>query len=217
MLDQFDEDGASDASSIALSDGGGDEVGFATHDLFQVVEFAERGNVDGLRLLLASVGASAEVPNGHEALFEASSAGHAACVEALVAAGVVVDSRAWAPGARVAFGRCCCHRCDKGMECGRTLIEASVILALEGNHTSVLKILLRAGAALDTAAASRLASNEASWALVDAIRTLGNWEEYARHHRTVIVGLVAKMAGSARVPYALASLVASFVSLDGGH
>ena len=110
MLDELDEEGAwggSDGSSITLSDrdengevrvegDDGDENGevrvegdcVPTEDLF--VQFAASGDIDGLRLLLAetsTVDASAEVPNGHEALMEAAKAGHAACVQALLNAG----------------------------------------------------------------------------------------------------------------------------------
>ena len=107
FLDELGEDDASvvsDASSNALSEEhengeDGDEGRFAADscdaDLFQVVDLAERGNIGALRIILAKV-TSAGIPNGHEAVYEASSAGHATCVEALIAAGVVVDSTVWA-------------------------------------------------------------------------------------------------------------------------
>ena len=60
----------------------------------EVVESAASGTIDGLRL---RHDASAEVPNGHEALMDAAKAGHATCVKALLDAGVVVDATVWPP------------------------------------------------------------------------------------------------------------------------
>ena len=218
FLDELGEDDASvvsDASSNALSEEhengeDGDEGRFAADscdaDLFQVVDLAERGNIGALRIILAKV-TSAGIPNGHEAVYEASSAGHATCVEALIAAGVVVDSTVWAALPQEVFGR---------ISTIRALIEASVILALEGGYKSVLKILLRAGAALDTGMVSRRASNEAAWALVDTIRKAGNWEEYVGRHRAILVNVITKMAGDAPIPEALKGEIADFFP-PGGH
>ena len=215
MLDELDEEGAwgdSDDSSITLSDG--DENGEVrvegncapTDDL---VQFAVSGNFDGLRVLLAAVDASAEVPNGHEALMEAAKAGHAACVQALLNAGVVVDATVWAPFP---------HACSLDeTSITRALIEAGVVGALENDHKSVLKILLRAGVALDTSLARRRSSNVAAWTLVDLIRKLGSWDEYVRRHRVVLLSLIAKMADGALIPDVLKYAIADFVSPPGGN
>ena len=215
MLDELDEEGAwgdSDDSSITLSDG--DENGEVrvegncapTEDL---VQFAVSGNFDGLRVLLAAVDASAEVPNGHEALMEAAKAGHAACVQALLNAGVVVDATVWAPFP---------HACSLNeTSIIRALIEAGVAGALENDHKSVLKILLRAGVALDTSLARRRSSNVAAWTLVDLIRKLGSWDEYVRRHRVVLLSLIAKMADGALIPDVLKYAIADFVSPPGGN
>ena len=215
MLDELDEEGAwgdSDDSSITLSDG--DENGEVrvegncapTEDL---VQFAVSGNFDGLRVLLAAVDASAEVPNGHEALMEAAKAGHAACVQALLNAGVVVDATVWAPFP---------HACSLDeTSITRALIEAGVVGALENDHKSVLKILLRAGVALDTSLARRRSSNVAAWTLVDLIRKLGSWDEYVRRHRVVLLSLIAKMADGALIPDVLKYAIADFVSPPGGN
>ena len=228
MLDELDEEGAwggSDGSSITLSDrdengevrvegDDGDENGEVrvegncapTEDL---VQFAVSGNFDGLRVLLAAVDASAEVPNGHEALMEAAKAGHAACVQALLNAGVVVDATVWAPFP---------HACSLDeTSITRALIEAGVVGALENDHKSVLKILLRAGVALDTSLARRRSSNVAAWTLVDLIRKLGSWDEYVRRHRVVLLSLIAKMADGALIPDVLKYAIADFVSPPGGN
>ena len=232
MLDELDEEGAwggSDGSSITLSDrdengevrvegDDGDENGevrvegdcVPTEDLF--VQFAASGDIDGLRLLLAetsTVDASAEVPNGHEALMEAAKAGHAACVQALLNAGVVVDATVWAPFP---------HACSLDeTSITRALIEAGVAGALENDHKSVLKILLRAGVALDTSLARRRSSNVAAWTLVDLIRKLGSWDEYVRRHRVVLLSLIAKMADGALIPDVLKYAIADYVSPPGGN
>ena len=214
MLDELDEDGALGVADDSLThlgyEDGDEDIDFPeiancllpTEDL--LVNFAARGNIDGLRLILNVVDAGAEVPNGHEAVFEASSGGHAARVEALLAAGVVVDAAVWPPFSGTFEHASITH----------AVIEASVVGALENNHTSVLKILLRAGVALSTATARRDASNEAAWALVDAVRKLGHWEAYVRRHRVVLISVITKMA---QIPEVLKYVIADFVCPPGGN
>ena len=140
---------------------------------------------------------------------EAAKAGHAACVQALLNAGVVVDATVWAP-----FPHACSWNETSII---RALIEAGVVGALENDHKSVLKILLRAGVALDTSLARRRSSNVAAWKLVDLIRKLGSWDEYVRRHRVVLLSLIAKMAEGALIPDVLKYAIADFVSPPGGN
>ena len=212
MIDELDEDGAlslSDDSLIAMGYEDGDEdetpeiAALTEEDLF--VEFAASGNIDGLRRLLEAV-PDEEVPNGHEAIWEASRAGHTACVEALLDAGVVVDATTWPP--RPTFD---------SASIIHIMIEAGVIGALENDHKSVLKILLRAGAALATETARRHRANEAAWTLVDRIRELGSWDEYVHHHRANFVSLITKMAGGAPICVVLKGTIADYVSPPGGN
>ena len=162
-----------------------------------------------LKHSVAAIDASAGVPNGHEALMEAAKAGHAACVQALLNAGVVVDATAWAPFP---------HACSLNeTSLIRALIKAGVVGALENDHKSVLKILLRAGVALNTELARRRSSNEAAWTFVDLIRKLGSWDEYVRRHRVALLSLVEKMVGGALIPDDLQRAIADFVSPPGGN
>ena len=140
---------------------------------------------------------------------EAAKAGHAACVQALLNAGVVVDATVWAPFP---------HACSLDeTSITRALIEAGVVGALENDHKSVLKILLRAGAALDTRLARRRSSNKAAWTFVDLIRKLGSWDEYVRRHRVALLSLIEKMVGGALIPDDLQRAIADFVSPPGGN
>ena len=215
MIDELDEDRPSDVlddTLIAMGHEDGDEdhgleIVSTTTEEDLIVNLAASGDIDGLRVLLAALNAAGEVPDGHEAILEASRAGHTACVEVLLDAGVVVDAAVW-PSFRGTFDHASIIR---------TIIEASVVFALENDHKSVLKILLRAGAALTTETAQRRPSNEAAWTLVDRIRRLGNWEAYVRRHRANFVGLITKMTAGAPFPEELKGVIADYVAPPGGN
>ena len=215
MIDELDEDRPSDVlddTLIAMGHEDGDEdhgleIVSTTTEEDLIVNLAASGDIDGLRVLLAALNAAGEVPDGHEAILEASRAGHTACVEVLLDAGVVVDAAVW-PSFRGTFDHASIIR---------TIIEASVVFALENDHKSVLKILLRAGVALNTELARRRSSNEAAWTFVDLIRKLGSWDEYVRRHRVALLSLVEKMVGGALIPDDLQRAIADFVSPPGGN
>ena len=55
---------------------------------------------------------------------------------------------------------------------------------------------------------------EAAYAMVDQIQRAGGWKEYARQHRRVLAGLVAKCAP---LPNDAAQLVVEFWCPEGGY
>ena len=75
--------------------------------------------------------------------------------------------------------------------------------------------LLRAGAAVHTTNAERKARNASAWALVDAIKKAGGFDEYAACQLDVHVSILTKCFGDR--PRDVMTAVAEFYALRGGY
>ena len=75
--------------------------------------------------------------------------------------------------------------------------------------------LLRAGAAVQTTNVERKARNASAWALVDAIKKAGGFDQYAARQLDVRVSILAKCFGDR--PRDVMTAVAEFYALRGGY
>ena len=158
---------------------------------------AAYGRTACLEALLAA-GASVHSTNagrGNTPLQGASESGHAACVRALIAAGSDVNF------------------VDRD---GRMPFS----YALRYGNRRVLKILLRAGADVDTRGAlptHPAVSNTDAWALVDAIRKVGDWSSYVRRRRAICASVIEKAITRDALPHDINLEIAAFVEPPGGY
>ena len=81
------------------------------------------------------------------------------------------------------------------------------------NHPNVVKVLFR-GRVAPYVSIERRQGNEAARALMDQIRRAGGWEEYARQHKRVLAGLVAKCTP---LPDEAARVVVAYWCPEGGY
>ena len=151
--------------------------------------------------------------NGMNALLIAAWNGGTACLRALLAAGASVHSAD-------EFGRQALHYASHHgcVTCIRALIAAGAdvnkrynnstpfTLAFDHGHHHVLKILLRAGANIRrTETVPRTIGNRSAWAIVDAIRAAGGWENYVTRRRAALVRVF-----SGKVPAVISAHIVSF-------
>ena len=91
--------------------------------------------------------------------------------------------------------------------------------AVKRGRRRLAKALLRAGAAeaIDTSHPRlRRRDNASSRDMIDAVNAGGGWQEYARKHRRILAGLVAKLPGRP-FPLDAASHVVGFWCPPGGY
>ena len=188
------------------------------------------GDLARLRAVLAA-GVDVDAPNvvGVTALHYTSRCGHAACLEALLAAGASVHSTNAGRGNTPLQGAS-----ESGhAACVRALIAAGSDVnfvdrdgrmpfsyALRYGNRRVLKILLRAGADVDTRGAlptHPAVSNTDAWALVDAIRKVGDWPNYVRRRRATVASVVKKAITRNFLPDAINLEIAAFIEPPGGY
>ena len=82
------------------------------------------------------------------------------------------------------------------------------------NNRSILKLLLRAGAAPPSAAGiARVPRHEAAFALFDSVVAAGGWDEFVLRHRAIIKSIVSKCAP---LPDDCLLVIAAFVCPPGG-
>ena len=117
--------------------------------------------------------------------------GDAACVRALIAAGADVN-RASRSSGYPPFSR-----------------------ALHYGHRRVLKILLRAGADVNTENIRRREKNAAAWALVDEIRAAGGWQNYVTRRRAALVRAISD-AFRGKFPDVIYAEIAPYMEAPGG-
>ena len=136
-----------------------------------------------------------DTANGFEwtALHFASHAGNVACVRALIAAGADVN------------------RARRRNEC------TPFSRALYNGYRRVLKILLHAGADVHTGYADRTDRSIDAWALVDAIRKVGDWPNYVRRRRATVASVVKKAITRNFLPDAINLEIAAFIEPPGGY
>ena len=184
---------------------------------------AHECDLETVRALLAS---GSEPPpdaknlTGWTPLHSAACGGSRECVETLLAAGASVDEMDHCKATALHFASWKGH-----VGCVHALVNAGSDVtraargwtpfpcALHYGHRSLLKILLRAGAEFSTGTAPRKEDSEA-WALVDEISAAGGWDEFARRHDALLLGIVAKVAP---VPDVLQAEIAAFISPPGGY
>ena len=76
--------------------------------------------------------------------------------------------------------------------------------------------LLRAGAAVHTANFKRDEGNASAWALVDAIKKTGGFDEYAARQLDVHVSILTKCFGD-KLPLDVKKTIVDFRILRGGY
>ena len=82
------------------------------------------------------------------------------------------------------------------------------------NRPNVVKVLFRGRVAVEVRIERREGWNEAACAMMDQIRRAGGWKEYARQHKRVLAGLVAKCAP---LPDEAARIIVEFWCPEGGY
>ena len=87
--------------------------------------------------------------------------------------------------------------------------------ALHNGDRFILLDLLRAGAAVTSFSLSRIDRNASAWALVDAVKKAGGFDEYAARQLDVHVSILTKCFGDR--PRDVMSAVAEFYALRGGY
>ena len=116
--------------------------------------------------------------------------GDAACVRALIAAGSDVN---------------------RASRSGYTPFSG----ALSTGHRRVLKILLRAGADVNTENIRRRETNAAAWALVDEIRAAGGWQNYVTRRRATLVRAISD-GFRGKLPEVIYAEIAPYMEAPGG-
>ena len=87
--------------------------------------------------------------------------------------------------------------------------------ALHNGDRFIILDLLRAGAAVTGFSPSRIDGNASAWALVDAVKKAGGFDEYAARQLDVHVSILTKCFGDR--PRDVMSAVAEFYGLRGGY
>ena len=87
--------------------------------------------------------------------------------------------------------------------------------ALHNGDRFILLDLLRAGAAVHTTDVERDEGNASAWALVDAVKKAGGFDEYAARQLDVHVSILTKCFGDR--PRDVMTAVAGFYALRGGY
>jgi hypothetical protein len=87
--------------------------------------------------------------------------------------------------------------------------------ALHNGDRFIILDLLRAGAAVTSWSLSRIDRNASAWALVDAVKKAGGFDEYAARQLDVHVSILTKCFGHR--PRDVMSAVAEFYALRGGY
>ena len=181
---------------------------------------ARTGDLKRLRKELAA-GVDVDTPyrESTTALHDAAHNGQTACLKALLAAGASVHDVSPLIDASL-FGHAACVRAliAAGSDVNRKDLEGKTPFsrALWHGRPRVLKILLRAGADVDTRDMLRLNRNADAWALVDQIRADGGWANYvARHLPTTFASIVFK-ATHGELPAPLPLEIAAFLVPPGG-
>mmetsp|Transcript_3851 Transcript_3851/g.12580 ORF Transcript_3851/g.12580 Transcript_3851/m.12580 type:complete len:222 (-) Transcript_3851:36-701(-) len=87
--------------------------------------------------------------------------------------------------------------------------------ALHNGDRFIILDLLRAGAAVTSWSLSRIDRNASAWALVDAVKKAGGFDEYAARQLDVHVSILTKCFGDR--PRDVMSAVAEFYALRGGY
>ena len=196
---------------------------------------AETGHVPSLDLLIRH---GADINRGDGAAFTplhvASEFGNAAVASRLVSAGADVHAKTTFRGdtplhrvVLIARGRE-----SAAIECSMLLINAGarisecnklgsppLVYAVKYGCRRLAKTFMRAGAeALDTShlLLRRDVENASTLDMVDAVNAAGGWQEYARKHRRILAGLVAKLPGRS-FPLDAASHVVGFWCPPGGY
>ena len=100
---------------------------------------------------------------------------------------------------------------------GHTPFACALSHALHPGNRRVLKILLRAGADLDSREALRTDFNTDAWALVDAIRMVGDWPNYVRRRRAIFASVIEKAITRDALPHDINLEIAAFVEPPGGY
>ena len=193
---------------------------------------AETGHVPSLDLLIRH-GADINRADGagNTPLHVAVQFGNASIVSRLLSAGADVNAKTIAnrntPLHRL---RACSD--SAAIECAMLLINAGARVsepnyrgrtvlfhAVRRGRRRLAKSFMRGGAeAIDTSHPKlrRRDNNASTLAMVDAVNAAGGWQEYARKHRRILAGLVAKLPGR---PFSLdaASHVVGFWCPPGGY
>ena len=151
------------------------------------------GRMADLEYLLV-LGASVHSVNhgGATPLHAASSGGHVACIRALIVAGADVN---------------------RASDRGNTPFSG----ALFKNKRRALKILLHAGADVHIGAHEHNDTDTDAWALVDAIRKVGDWPNYVRRRRAIFASVIEKAITRDALPHDINLEIAAFVEPPGGY
>ena len=86
-------------------------------------------------------------------------------------------------------------------------------MALLYGRRSMLKLLLRAGAATIFNAVSRETYREAAFSLLDSVNAAGGWDEFVLRHRAIIKSIISKCAP---LPDDCLHTIAAFICPPGG-
>ena len=193
---------------------------------------ARTGDLKRLRKELAA-GVDVDTPygEGQTALHDAASHGHTACLKALLAAGASVHDVQPLDAALVNEHMACVHALiAAGANVTRANLRPLFTHSSCRSRTRILKILLRAGANVNTVRVERRTNaawarvpridrydmNRTAWALVDQIRADGGWANYvARHPPTTFASIVFK-ATHGELPDPIPLIIATFLVPPGG-
>ena len=87
--------------------------------------------------------------------------------------------------------------------------------ALYSCRRRILKILLRAGADMNTQDIPRREANADAWALVDEIRAAGGWQKYVTRRRATLVRAISD-AFRGKFPEVIYAEIAPYMEAPGG-
>jgi ankyrin repeat protein len=182
---------------------------------------ANNGDVPRIKALIASGVDVNQHHDGWTPLHLATIRGHLAVVKALIAAGADVNARDTGGGTTVLHFAALHGR----RKIATALIAAGADVnelsngssparrALIYGHRSMLKLLLRAGAAMIFNAVSRHPYREAAYALFESVNAAGGWDEFVVKHRAIIKSIISKCAP---LPDDCLLTIAAFVCPPGG-
>ena len=180
------------------------------------------GNVPRIKALIASGVDVNERHNGRTPLHVAANRGSLAAVKALIAAGADVSARSSNGATALHFTAVEYKRCRLATALIAAGADVNALMnsgasparmALLYGRRSMLKLLLRAGAATIFNAVPRFDYREAAFALLDSVNAAGGWDEFVLRHRAIIKSIISKCAP---LPDDCLLTIAAFVCPPGG-
>ena len=87
--------------------------------------------------------------------------------------------------------------------------------ALDNGHRRVLRILLRAGADVNSQKGRRREENASAWALVEEIRAAGGWQNYVTRRRAALIRAISN-AFRGKFPDVIYAEIAPYMEAPGG-